>query len=161
MSPLRDLEPLRNPLGGSPKSPPRGIPLAEFQEYPTPTPQPITITNGNGTIWKVTTSGLAGLFIGMTVAWFTATQNKGVTQKDMQDYVDRFSPYSHDKEIIALQQASQDEKIGALNGFKDRLFDRIKTIEEDRIIEKRDVADHDNKIKLLTNYIEAERVPKK
>ena len=97
----------------------------------------------------------------MTVAWFTATQNKGVTQKDMQDYVDRFSPYSHDKEIIALQQASQDEKIGALNGFKDRLFDRIKTIEEDRIIEKRDVADHDNKIKLLTNYIEAERVPKK
>ena len=135
--------------------------MAALQEYQTPLPQPITIANGNGTIWKVTTSGLAGLFIGMTVAWFTATQSKGVTQKDMQDYVDRFSPYSHDKELIALQQASQDEKLGSLMGLKDRIFDRLNKIEESKIIIDRDLQEHDTKIKMLTNYIEAEKFPKK
>src|SRR6476646_1142968 len=122
---LRDLPAKYDPKGGSPRTPTGGIPVRELQQY--------AVGNGNGTIWKVATSLLAGLFISMTVAYFTALQNKGITQRDMQEYVDKFSPYSHDKEVIALQQQNQDEKIGVLIGQKDRIFDRLKMIEEKHI----------------------------
>ena len=151
MQRLRDLEPRFDPKGGSPKTP-IPIPVSDYQGF---------LTNGNGTIWKVATSGIAGLFIGMVVAWFTALQNKGVSQRDMQEYVDKFSPYSHDKEALTLQQSSQDQKIGELAAFKDRIFDRLTKADKDISENTRDISDHDKKIKLLTDYIEAQKFPKK
>ena len=97
----------------------------------------------------------------MVVAWFTALQNKGVSQRDMQEYVDKFSPYSHDKEALTLQQSSQDQKIGELAAFKDRIFDRLTKADKDISENTRDISDHDKKIKLLTDYIEAQKFPKK
>jgi len=149
---LRDLSPKKDPKGGSPRTPSGGIPLRTVQEY---------VANGNGTIWKMATSILAGLVIGLVVAYFTALQGKGSTQKDVQEYVEKFSPYSHDKEVIALQQQNQDKEIGILHGFKDRIFDRLNKIEEKQFGYDRDIADHDKKIKTIADYMEAEKTPKR
>jgi len=137
--PLRDLEPRYDVKGGSPKTP-IPIPLKELQGV-------INAGDDDNGLWKAATTGACGLVIGMTVAWWTALQAKGMTQGE--------------KEFIALQQTTQDEKIGALMGLKDRIFDRLKMIEEKHISYDRDMSDCDNKIKMLTNYIEAEKFPKK
>jgi len=153
VSPLRDLEPRFDPKGGSPKTP-IPIPIKDLQAY-------VETGDSSEGVWKVVACSSITALIGMTVAWFTALQSHGVSQKDMQDYVDKFSPYSHDKEVIAIQQANQDRDIGSLLGHKDRIFDRLKMIEEKHISYDRDMAECDNKIKMLTNYIEAEKFPKK
>jgi len=163
---FRDLPPKYDPKGGSPKTPSGGIRVSEFPDYQPP--PPITI-NGNGHgVWKVIACSAITALMGMTVAFFTALRGQGASPQDlvnlrreMQTYTDTNSPYSHDKNLIALQQQSQDEKIGILTGLKDRIFDRLNKMEETKIIVDRDLQDHDNKIKMLTNYIEAEKFPKK
>ena len=154
MDAFQDLVPRNDPKGGSPRTPSAPIPLKAYQNY-------VSNGNGNGTVWKVATSLLAGLFISMTVAYFTALRGQGVSRAEMQEYVDKYSPYNHDKELITLQQANQDEKIGVLTGHKDRMYDLIKMLQEKHIGYERDLQDHDQKIKLLTNYIEAEKTPKR
>ena len=146
MKPLRDLEPRYDVKGGSPKTP-IPIPVKDLQGY-------IETGDSDG-LWKAATTGACGLFIGMTVAWFTALQNKGVTQTQMAEAI------AHDRELIATQNQNRDEKIGGLLGHKDRIFDRLKMIEEKHITYDRDMAECDSKIKMLTNYIEAEKFPKK
>ena len=124
---IRDLEPRRDPKGGSPKTPIGGIPVAEFQNY-APLPHP------NGT-WKTIAGTMMGLLAGMTVAWFTAMSSKGVSQKDMEeyvrqsqadqdkimlnrnemhDYVEKYSPWNFDKQSIINRLSSQDQNIGEL-----------------------------------------------
>ena len=139
MSPLRDLEPRYDVKGGSPKTP-IPIPLKNLEGY-------IETNGGSDGLWKAATTGACGLVIGMTVAWWTALQSKGMTQGE--------------KEFIALQQTTQDEKIGSLNGQKERIFTELETLKQKHVGYDKDLADHDNKIKLLTNYIEAEKFPKK
>jgi hypothetical protein len=148
---MRDLVPLHDPKGGSPRSPARGIPVKELVHY----------TNGNGTVWKVWVSILCSLLVGMIIAWYTALQGKGVSPIEMQSYVEKYTPYSHDKELIALQQSSQDTKIGELMGKVDRIFDRLTKMDEKNLSYDRDILDDDHKIKLLTDYIEAEKIPRK
>ena len=150
---LRDLPPRKDPKGGSPRTPSSGIPLRTVQQYSN--------GNGNGTIWKMATSILAGVNIGLVAAYFTALQSKGVSQKDMQEYVDKFSPYSQDKKELSLQQQNQDKELGTLSGQTERIFTRLNTFEEWKIQVTRDIQDQDSKIKLLTNYIEAEKSPRK
>ena len=92
--------------------------------------------------------GLAGMY-------FTALGNKGVSQAQMSEAL------AHDRELIATQNSGRDEKIGSLLGHKDRIFTELETIKQKHINYDRDMAECDNKIKILTNYIEAEKFPKK
>lgn len=71
----------------------------------------------------------------MTVAWFTALQSHGVSQKEMEEfvrqsqadqertsltrnemheYVDKFSPWIIDKGTVISRLSSQDQQIGEL-----------------------------------------------
>jgi len=152
MSELRDLVPRKDPKGGSPRTPTTPIPLSAYQQY-------VGNGNGNGTVWKVWTALLSGMLVSMTVAYFTALRGQGVSQKDMQEYVDR--AFAHDRELISLQNSTQDEKIGSLMGHKDRLFDLINKINEKDSGYDRDIQDQDRKIKLITDYMEAEKNPKR
>ena len=52
-------------------------------------------TNGNGNgVWKAIATGLGGLVVGLLLAWFTAFSGKGVTTGELQQYVERYSPYA-------------------------------------------------------------------
>src|SRR4029077_2305586 len=115
MQPFRDLEPRYDPRGGSPKTP-IPIPVKNLEGY-------IETKNDNEGVWKVIACSAITALIGMTVAYFTALRGQGVSQKDMQEYVDK--DIAHDREVIATQNQSRDEKIGSLNGHKDRIFTEI------------------------------------
>ena len=122
MKPPRDLEPLYDVKGGSPRTPSGGIPMVDYQAY----------TNGNGNgVWKAIATGLGGLVVGLLLAWFTAFSNKGVTNKELQEYVEKYSPYSQQKDVIAQHLANQDTQIGVLQGKQDRNYERLTKAEND------------------------------
>jgi len=158
---LQDLPPRHDPKGGSPRTPPGGIRVGDLAQYPPDTPLPTVIHHANGTIWKVWVSILATALVGITVAYFTALRSQGVSRNELEEYVNKFSPYSHDKEVIALQQQSQDKAIGSLDGLKDRIFDRLNKVEIKDSEQDRDIADHDKKIKTLADYLEEEKKVKR
>ena len=137
---MRDLEPRFDPKGGSPKTP-IPIPVKDLQAYVE-----TTGVDDSG-LWKAATTGACGLLIGMTVAWWTALQSKGMTQGE--------------KEFIALQQSMQDEKIGQLMGHKDRIFDRLNTIEAKHIEFENSITDAKGKIRDFGNYVEEQRKAKR
>ena len=150
-SPLRDLEPYGDVKGGSPRTPPGGIPVSEYQSYAMP-------VNGNG-VWKAIATGLGGLVVGLLVAWFTAFSGKGVTQKELQEYVDR---WSQSKEaIIAAQQSNQDRDIGVLQGKQERILDRVNG-HDNKINElEHGQIEFKTKLDLVATYLEEERKGKK
>jgi hypothetical protein len=154
---LRDLEPSFDVKGGSPKTPFPGMPVSEYQA---------AIPYVNGTIWKVATSFFASGLIGMTVAWWTAREAKGVSPKELSDvrvemqrYTDTNSPYARDKELIALQQATQDQKIGELSGKMERVFERLGKIDEKHISYDNSISDLYGKVRLFGDYIEGQKRP--
>jgi hypothetical protein len=145
---IYDLAPRKDPKGGSPRTPSGGVPLRTYQEYSQ------VNGNGNGTIWKMATSLLSGLVIGLLVAWFSAMQTKGVSGKDMQDYVDRFSPYLKDKDTINAHNSIQDQQIGELRGGDERINARLNALDVKLVGDERDISDLKNKLDLATNYLE-------
>ena len=151
MQRLRDLEPRFDPKGGSPKTP-IPIPVKNLEGY-------IDTGGDTGGVWRVVACAAITALIGMTVAWFTALITHGVSSKDMQDYVDK--SLANDRQMVALENATQNEKIGILMGQKDRIFDVLKMIQEKHISYDKDLSDDEHKIQILTNYIEAEKFPKK
>ena len=151
MIPLRDLQPRFDPKGGSPKTP-IPIPVKNLEGY-------IDTGGDTGGVWRVVACAAITALIGMTVAWFTALITHGVSSKDMQDYVDK--SLANDRQMVALENATQNEKIGILMGQKDRIFDVLKMIQEKHISYDKDLSDDEHKIQILTNYIEAEKFPKK
>ena len=156
---LRDLSPEKDPKGGSPKTPMGGIPVRDFpQNYQMGPEYPVT--NGYG-VWRAIATGLGGLVIGLTVAWFTAIQNKGVSQSVVEDYVDKHSPYLMDKAVITEHNSAQDRQIGQLEGKQERMQERIGKMDEKHVGYENDISDLKSKIKLLTDYIEAGKYPKK
>ena len=151
---FRDISPIKDPKGGSPRSPGSGIPVREYQEYAN--------GNGNGNgVWKAIAMGQGGLLVGLLLAWFTAMQSKGVTQSQVEDYVDKHSPYLLDKAVITEHNSAQDRQIGILEGKQDRMQDRFSKVDEKDVGYENDINDLKNKIKLLTDYIEAEKYPRK
>ena len=148
---LRDLQPRFDPKGGSPKTP-IPIPVKNLEGY-------IDTGGDTGGVWRVVACAAITALIGMTVAWFTALITHGVSSKDMQDYVDK--SLANDRQMVALENATQNEKIGILMGQKDRIFDVLKMIQEKHISYDKDLSDDEHKIQILTNYIEAEKFPKK
>ena len=147
---LYDIPPRKDPKAGSPRTPSGGIPVRAIQQYNG---------NGNGTIWKVSTSLLAGLFVSMVVAYFTALQGKGISRDDMEKYVKDYS--ARDKELLAIQQSNQDRQIGVLEGKTDRLSDLMKMFGEKHATYEAHFIELDGKFKLLGDYMEAQKTPKR
>jgi hypothetical protein len=146
---LKDLPPKHDPKGGSPKTP-YPMPVSEYYQY----------TNG-GTIWRMATSMLAGLVIGLLVAWWTATQSKGVTEAQMERFVQDYSPYAKDKELLASHNSIQDQQIGELRGSEDKIMTRLSTLDFKVSSDEKDIVDIRNKIDLTANFIEELKKPKR
>ncbi len=157
MSPqFTDLPPRGDVKGGARTPPLGGIPVREYQEY---------VSNGNGNgVWKAIATGLGGLVVGLLVAWTTAIMGKGVNQKEMEDYIKDHSPYAYDKQVLTEHNASQDTKIGNLEGKQEKVFERLNKLEavqseEDRIITelKTDVKTKDG---IVATLLENQKVKK-
>ena len=63
--------------------------------------------------------------------------------------------------LIAIQNQNQDEKIGSLLGHKDRIFDRLKMIEEKHIGYENSITEINGKIKYFADYVEEQRKAKR
>ncbi len=151
LPPFRDLSPRENVKGGSPRTPSVGIPVAQYQEY---------VSNGNGNgVWKAIATGLGGLVIGLLLAWFTAFQGKGVSQKEMQEYVDKYSPVLP-KDITTLSG-----QIAVMVGKQDRMFESISTLQNNERTDEKEVTEFKTETRknneYVANYIEEQRKAKK
>lgn len=123
---IRDIPPVNDPKGGSPRTPFPPITAPEVGNWQH--------VNGSS-IWRSIATGLGGLLVGMTAAWFTAMQYRGVSQRDieqiirdsqteqekhlltrteMHEYVKEYSPWSFDKQAVISRMAAQDQQLGAL-----------------------------------------------
>ena len=153
---LHDLPPKYDPKGGSPRTPPGGVRLADYQEYASP-----ILPHQNGTIWKVAASGFAGLFVSMTIAWWTAKGDKGITRAEMEDYVVKYSPYTQDQKLLTEHNQAQDEKLGILRGQVDRIFTLINTNTEDHIKYDNKFTDLYKKTDTIAIYLEEEKKGKR
>ncbi len=152
LDPPRDLPPRYDVKGGSPRTPTRGIPVAEYQAQMQLPPM-----NGKG-LWQMLTTGSAGLLIGFIVAWWTALQGRGVTQKEMQDYVDRFSQ-SKDL-IVAAQQSTQDVQIGESKGKIDRIGQQINDVQLKLRDHERDFGELKTKLDIVADMLEQQKAKK-
>lgn len=117
---LRDLMPKGDVKGGNPpKSPYPPMEVSEFSER-TSKAYPIIIS--------ILSTGL----IGMTVAWWTALSERGVTRRDMEEYVRLYSPYVIDKAGIAEHQSNQDKEIARLGANQLEVLRRLDKLESGR-----------------------------
>ncbi len=149
--PLRDLVPYGDVKGGSPRTPSGGVPVREYQEY---------VSNGNGNgVWKAIATGLGGLVVGLLLAWFTAFEGKGVTSKEMQEYVEKYSP------VLPKDQALQTSNIGELRGKQERIFERLSSLENNERVDEKEVTEFKTEVRknneLVASYIEEQRKAKK
>ncbi len=127
----------------APRSPTGGIPVSEYQQY---------VGNGNG-VWKAIATGLGGLVVGLLLAWFTAFMGKGVSLREMEDYTKDHSPYAYDKQVLVEHNASQDTKIGNLEGKQERTNDRIAKIESLQNEHDRQITDLRNDMKTKMDIV--------
>ncbi len=152
--PLRDLTPRGDVKGGSPRTPSAPIPVREYQEY--------VATNGNEAVNKLllaSCTGLAGLFIGSMLAWWTALQGKGVTQKEMQDYIIQY--FSTERRVIAEHTSQQDGYIGQLQGKQEKIVQDLAECKSAQKEHDRDITEIREKMKLAANYLEEQQKVKK
>lgn len=155
---LRDLTPIFDPKGGSPKTPIPPFSVSELQSYAPP-----PSSNGNG-VWKVIACSAITALMGMTVAYFTALRGQGVQsqdlstlRKELQEYTDTKSPYAKDKELLSNINSQQDRAIGELQGKQERVFERLKTIEEKNIEHNSAFTEINGKLKFLGDTLEGLR----
>ena len=150
-TPLRDLAPRYDVKGGSPRTPSGGVPVREYEQY---------VSNGNGNgVWKAIATGLGGLVIGLLLAWFTAYSGKGVTLKEMQEYVDKYLP------VLPKDQALQTAQIGELRGKQERIADRLSSLENNEKVDEKEVTEFKTEQRknndLVATYIDEQRKAKK
>jgi hypothetical protein len=152
--PLRDLTPYGDVKGGSPRTPSGGIPVQEYQQY--------AMGNGNGNgngVWKSVACGCAGLMVGLLLAWFTALQGKGVTQKEMQEYIIAY--YATEKRVISEHTSQQDTYIGILQGKQEKIIQDLSECKVSQKEHDRDITEIREKLKLAANYLEEQQKVKK
>ncbi len=149
--PFKDLPPRGDVKGGSPRTPTAGIPVSEYQQF-------VTHTNGHG-VWRAIACGEAGIIITLFLAWWTAFQSKGISQKDMQEYVSSY--YTTEKRVIAEHTSRQDENIGSLMGKQEKLFETIGEIKSNQKDHDRDITEIKAKLKLTGDYLEEQLKVKK
>ncbi len=157
LPPLRDLEDWRDVKGGSPRTPSGGIPVREYQDQYSIPPSP---ANGNHVaVWKAAATGFAGLIVGLLMAWWSAFQKQGVTQRDMQDYVIAY--YGTEKRVIAEHTSQQDTQLGVLQGNQQRNIERLSAHDSKLHDDERDIIDLQNKVKQFGDFVEELRKAKK
>ena len=148
-TPLRDLAPRYDVKGGSPRTPSGGVPVREYEQY---------VSNGNG-VWKAIATGLGGLVIGLLLAWFTAYSGKGVTLKEMQEYVDKYSP------VLPKDMSTMNSQLGVITGKQERIFDRLYSLESNEKTDEKEVVEFKTETRknneLVAAYIEEQRKAKK
>ncbi len=152
-----DLEPSKDPKGGSPRTPTAGIPVREYQEYVAP----ITVTGNHVGVWRMIAAGGWGLVGGLFLAWLTALQSKGVTQEKMQEYDKEYSLYAQQKEGINQRNQTQDEKLGILQGLQQANIAKLSTHDGKLHDEDRDIIELQNKVKQFGDFVDELRKAKK
>ena len=75
----------------------------------------------------------------------------------MQEYVDKFSPYSQDKGLLSEHNINQDKDIGILKGQTERLFNLSGMNNEAHITYDNKLSDLYKKLDTITNYLEEEK----
>lgn len=144
LDPLTDLAPRYDIKGGSPRSPPRGIPVADVVEYSQP-------MNGNG-VWKTLAGAAGGLWIMSLLAWWTAFQNRGVTQQELHEYVKDY--WTPEKTIIAAQQSTQDQSLGELKGATNKNSEQIISLGNRLRDDERDLEGMKTKMSTVADMLE-------
>jgi hypothetical protein len=139
---LSDLSPKSDPKAGSPLS--SSIPMSDYQSG----------FSHSESACKFLVGPLVGLVIGLSVAWFTAWQSKGVTHAELEHYVADYSPYIKDRDMLALHNSEQDQKIGELKGGDEHINARVSAIELKLSGDERDISDCRSKIDLAGSYLE-------
>jgi hypothetical protein len=161
-APFRDLSPREDVKGGSPRTPSGGIPRQEYDQY--------VATNENGTgVWKAIAGGVAsgafGMIVGLFLAWYTAMQGKGVTQKELQEYEDKFSPYVQERSLLAEHNRFQDTQIGELRGVQQSNVERLNEFNTKFHDDERDFTEFktatEKNNKYVADFIEELRKAKK
>jgi len=155
---FRDLPPQKDPKGGSPKTPPGGISLRDYQDL-QPVEHSMLHLNGSG-IWKMATSFTSGLVIGLLCAWFTALQSKGVSQKEMQDYDATYSLYARDRQLLIDRNAEQDRLIGGANAGVKENSNSIKDIQYELKTSQSDRSSIHSKLDQVADLLQSEKVKK-
>jgi len=143
LSPLRDLTPTYDAKGGNPRTPSGGIPVQEYQQFALP-------INGNG-VWKAIATGMGGLVCGLLLAWFTAYQGKGITQKEVQDYVKEYD--TTQLKYMIEHNSQQDLQIGNVQGIQQRNIERLNAHDVKFHDEDRDISDLQSKVKLFGDFV--------
>lgn len=120
---LTDLPPRKDPKGGSPRTPPRGIPYREYQQNVDDIPSDGTA------LWRLIAVSLISVNITLVGAiWVLGTNN--VKWSDIDDILAKRAPYNLQKERIwdnfdHLKET--DEKAAAERG---KLTARLENIEK-------------------------------
>ncbi len=145
LDPPRDLPPRYDVRGGSPRTPTTGIPVRDYQDY-------VEVNAGNG-VWKTLAGAAGGLWIMSLLAWWTAFQGKGISRFELQEYVDKYSPYSQQKEVIAAHFANQDISLGELRGKSDKAYERLNKVENDTDKCEREILALSNEVKTKMDIV--------
>ncbi len=151
--PLRDLSPKGDVKGGSPRTPSGGVRVAEYQQF---------VESGNESaiwFWRTVATGSMSLLVGMTIAWWSALQGKGITEKDMQEFVTQF--FGSERRIISEHTSQQDGYIGVLQGKQDKTSELISEIKSTQRDHDKDLTEIREKLKLTANYLEEQQKVKK
>ena len=108
-------------------------------------------------LWRSIATGLGGMVMGLMIAWFTAWQNKGVSSKEMTEYVRDYGPYVFDKPTLVEHNRQQDEKIGILIGGDERIQARLNALENYNVIDIKEKQDLETKLTVITHLLEEQQ----
>ncbi len=102
-----------------------------------------------------------GLVGGLFLAWLTALQSKGVTQKEMQDYDKEYSLFAQSKEGLSQRNQTQDDKIGTLQGLQQANIGKLGAHDAKLHDDERDIIELQNKVKQFGDFVDELRKAKK
>ncbi len=152
LDPLKDLPAKYDPKGGSPRTPPRGIPASDYQEYVAAQP-----VNGSG-FYKTVAGAFAGLWISSMLAWWTAFQGKGITRDELRNEMKEY------KDSVAKIASETDGKVGELRGKQEQLRSDLNNIQYKQMTDERDFVEFKTETKqsnkLVADWMEAQKVKK-
>ncbi len=150
LDPLRDLPPRYDVKGGSPRSPPGGIPVREVQEY-TP------VVNESG-VFKMLAGAAGGLWIMAMLAWWTAFQGRGITRDELRNEMKEY------KDSISRDISGTNGAVGELKGKQEKILSDLSHVEFKLETDERDFtefrAETKQNNKLVADWMEAQKVKK-
>ncbi len=144
LQPPRDLSPRYDVKGGSPRTPPKGIPVSNYQEYAMP-------IYGNG-VWKTLAGAAGGLWIMSLLAWWTAFQTKGISQNELREFMLDY------KQGIAEHVTSVDTQIGEIKGKQEKIQSDLSHVQYQQVTDENNFSEFKAKTEktndLVAGYLE-------